>query len=407
MLAQRKIFVDTVWSALAHLFVRGGVVVAFMLWTTRLSVADFAALGHFNLLSTYVAAVALFGLSPLVIRHFAAPDDEGSARELGALLLLVGIMVLVASAIMSVVDVPSVAGMPRGWFILLVVTMMLGAVPTGALSGMRDFRGQALAAAVAATILVACAALPTARPSFAVLTLVGAFLAKVAIEALLALRRASAHGALVAPPRRDDLVTTARTFLVVGSAAIINPLGMWWLVDHLQDRADDLVFATFVIAWQWYAVGAFLAANLTKAIMPLQVRMAVEEKTRANARRLVLSASAIAVAGCAAAAAIVWAGRPVWTRFYADSLDLAMIVPLFLLAAASVAPLNMLGNQAVASRRNGVLVAAGLAWVAVLLATAGAALAAFGLPGIALSVVLANLAYMATSIVLLVRGDAL
>ncbi|MCJ8191958.1 hypothetical protein [Sphingomicrobium aestuariivivum] len=381
----RQLAAEASWAALAHLFMRGGIVVAFMVFSHGMLVDDFAAANEFNLSLSYLSSMALAGISPVVVRQFARLKDASEGREAGATLLLLAFAAL-AGVGMGLILAPAGerASLPL-IFALAITVVVLGAFPAAVLNGLRAFRSLALAAGLGAAFLLVAASLTNTLVE-AVLGITGALGIKAVCEWAIALRRIKLTGRPVALPDLAAFKAVMGSIARVGGSAILTAGALFAMTKLMREGQSALDFSLFAIGMQWYAMGAFVAGNVTKSLFPRQVAVAECGIDHHAQRRLLFQGVVLGVTGALLVIASAFAARPLIALAYGEAGAGAIdVIPLFIAVSLVAIPGNMVGNLAMAYHEEGAWLisslfgSATLLMALLILPVAGASLAAVSL----------------------------
>lgn len=366
----RQVFGEALWSAFAHLFMRGSLVVAFMMFSHSLPADNFAALNEFNLSISYLSAMMVFGLGPTTVRHFSNEANRSEGKSLGSVYLYFSLS-LFSSIILSYYFAPkNIGGAGTGIFAFLMAVVILGVFPNSALNGFRRYPQTAFAAGVAAVVLLLAAAL-TKTLLFAVVAVASAYLVKALVESVILFRSEYYSKFEFSIPDKQSLIGVGSSLLKIGSAAILAAGGLFAMTKILRDDISVTAFSEFAIGMQWYAIGAFAAANVTRVLLPRQVALAAQNGGNASGQRvLLLQGIIIGTAGAGVLVALSLLAQPFLGILYGSAAGaIENTIPLFLLAALTAVPVNMVGNVAVAHHREGVWLVATLFGVLAMLGT--------------------------------------
>jgi O-antigen/teichoic acid export membrane protein len=388
---------------------RGGFVVCFMILSHRLSPEAFAQLSYFHLTLGYVAAFSMLGLSVTTVRTFASASSSRQGHEGGAELAIFLAIAMIASISAWLWGKPQITGLPNYTFALVLPLLIIGAFSQGVLNGREEFRAMALVAIVASGVMVGCSVLASGGQALllAFAGLAGAYLVKLLGEGTMALRALRQAHIQIRKPAVGELRKILAAMSWLGVASITNAFGMWGLTSWMRTQLDDSSFGTFAVGIQWYAIGMFLAANITRVLMPLQVQMATAGRDAKSKLRVIVigGAAAIAVAMVAALSAFLFRG--VIAGLYDTRLpDLAYAIVAFTAAAATVSPLNIIGNYAVAEGKERLWTISSLAWLGFAV-VAGLVLKNWGSIGGAGVIAIANIGQAVTILSLLRRRGML
>ena len=385
---------------LSQLFVRGGLIVAFLIFARNFDAESFAALGYFNISLIAIVGTASLGSASLATKYFTLSDQgEADRRNLAALLLLMGAAAMSAGIVGILLPSDMFANLGKGPLFLVLMLAVLGATAAGGLVGRQAFVSLAWNGVLTVVIMLSLAWVAGRYGEFvwAAIAVVMAYGGKALLD-LLALAR---HLDLRRPDAQAWRQTIAAVAAMAGSSAIWA-LGMWGIATVVLSRLGVEAFAIYVVGIQWYAIGMFLAASLTRALMPRQV----EAARRGEDSRLVRPAMLWAMGVAALLAMLAWSARPWIDLAYGSALTgLGDILWLFIAASISVAPANMLSNQLIAEGREVQWLWAAIGW-AVMLAIGLLLALPYGLAAVVISLIAANLAMVALARLFLRKSRA-
>lgn len=347
----RKVAGDAGWSAVAHALQRGANVIAFMLLSHWLSPTLFAHVSYFNLAAIYVASFSLLGMATVITRAHARTVASDTANTQVRHVIIVITLALLAVLGTTLTGFPAIGPLPRSLFVLTIAALILDSLPYGVLSGHGQFRALAVtafASALTTLVLVGLGAIQGsaslavwALACGAVVKLIGDLLAA---RPFLRIQHRSLDGL-----RWSDFVEDLRSSGILALVSLLVVAGMWGIARIIKGDALE-EFAIYSIGLQWYAIGAFVAANATRAMLPVQVRLfELGADAQLKQRRLLMFGAILGTIPALALALFAYLSRDLIVMAYGSELAaVRLVVPISLCVAVTVAPLNMIGNAAVA-----------------------------------------------------------
>lgn len=360
----RQLLNNAALSALAQLFWRGALMLAFLIFARQLAVGDFADLAYFNITLTSVATIAAMGAGPAAARIYAGIEcGEAQMKEevaaLGALALAGALVAILLFA--TILDAPTLGNMGGFGFNVLIWLIVMGSIPANALNGLERYASMAIAALAGAIILLAFAYSWGNYADGALFALMIGYAAKLFAD----------HVAAWGPwsrTRQASMRAFKTVAKLMGSMAISGAafaIGVWGLATWVKDHLGEAEFARYAIGMQWYAIGAFGATNITRVLMPLQVRQVAGAADGSSAVRV---GAALAILSSLLLALLLWVGQGPLGAAYGDSIGtVGTIIPWFVAAAASIAVSNIIANRFLAANRSSLWMWVSLAWAAMLL----------------------------------------
>lgn len=363
---------------------------------------DGAALAGFVLVLAYGAAltsVANLGAAPRIIRAGAHTDSDAFIVGVAGATLLLALLALVPSTVywLFVAATPFLPGtVPPGevqaWVVLYALGLVLYTLAQSTLSTKGRYReagtGSLLQHGAAAVAGVAVGLGGNAGGA------VGAYFGAYCAGALLAFAASQRHLCDVWRRTGGWPGGAALRVAVAGSVSaslfgVITLAGFYFFLRVVQRELPVFDAATFALGFQLFQAGVFLPSVLGSIVVPKLVRVGREAGSGAADalhRRTALAYAAFGLAWVLAVLALA----PLLLRLYALPAAGAGALVLMQVAAALAAIQAYFIQRHVAAGRFGLLALAALVWLAA--GAAGLALAAPGLVGAVLALVLAYVA---------------
>lgn len=389
-----RLFGEASVVGLAHLAWRGAFLLLFLIFARGLGENAIATVGFINVTIVTLAGAVGMGAGPFTVRLFARAGmiDEKSWREDASALIMLLLVATIIATIAFFFMLPADQWV-GAWLAPIAGLAVIGTATNAALNGLRAYGIMLLNSSLAALVMLgfAVASMTTGSLLLGLVALAAGFAVKT-IADLIFLRRnmTRAKWELDGKAIRRTLVAA----FWMGGAGAVTSLGLWWLAKILLERLGEGDFARYLIGMQWYALGAFAVGQLTRVVMPLQVRAAVEGR-RLRRLAVLLLLGTLASLGFGT---VCYFARDLISSLYGDGLaDMGAVIWPFALASASVASANMLGNQLVAEGRERWWLVVSIGWAAMLFM----GMWQMGVPSLLaflLALVLANLTMMLLAI---------
>lgn len=360
----RQLLSNAALSALAQLFWRGALMLAFLIFARQLAVGDFADLAYFNITLTSVATIAAMGAGPAAARIYAERqgNQDQMSGDVMALTVISALTALVAIFLFSAIFQPPQVGLHgEAAFKMLLLLIVMGTVPANALNGLERYGRMVVAAIAAAVTLLAVSYQYGVSVDGALLALVAGYFVKFVADSR------AAHGpwnrfSISVPGTYRKIGKLMGTMAISGAAFAI---GVWGLATWVKDHLGEAEFARYAIGMQWYAIGAFGAANITRVLMPMQVRQVAGA---ADGRSAIRIGAGLAILSSLLLALLLRVGQGPLGAAYGDSIGaVGTIIPWFVAAAASISVSNIIANRFLAANRSSLWMWVSLAWAAMLL----------------------------------------
>lgn len=358
-----RLFGEAGLVGLAHLAWRGAFMLLFVIFARGLGAEAIATVGFVNVTIVALAGAVGMGAGPFTVRLFARAgliDEKQWREDASSLILLVFVATIVASVLFLFM-------LPRdqlvgAWLAPVAGLAVIGVATNSALNGLRAYGVMLVNSLIAAIVMTAfaVAAMVTNSLGLGLAALAAGFTVKTLAD-LYFLQRTMTRAEWVFSSA--SMKRTLVSAFWLGGAGAISAFGLWWLARTLIDTLGDAAFARYLIGMQWYALGAFAVGQLTRVVMPLQVRAAAQGR-RLGRLAVLLLLGTLASLGFGIAC---YFARDLVAALYGERIgDIGNVVWVFAVASASVASANMLGNQLVAEGRERWWLVVTICWAAML-----------------------------------------
>ena len=269
------------WVTTSRLLSRGSLVATSIILARNLDVQAFAAFSYFLLTISMLAVYASMGLGVTTNRYFVMGDNP-NAQQSKTIAAIVAISVVFSIALVLVVIIlPErlLVGefpIPRWAMALGVFAFSLGIVPQNALAGLEKYRQDAFLSVLSGGFVLGLAVYAAKMQSLelAMIALIGGSIIRVVGGAVIVIRAIGWHQILDGFPfSKSDAARVFSFSLPMFLVSLLASTGPW-VVGKIILNGDGSThaFALYAIGLQWFALGMFLPASVSRISMPRLVR---------------------------------------------------------------------------------------------------------------------------------------
>ncbi len=341
------------WVTTSRILSRGSIVVASMVLARTLDVRSFASFSYFLLTVSMVSAYASIGLGVAANRYFvgAANADEGKSDLIYNIFGLSVIFSLFAALIVLVIPHRLMVGtlqVPHWAIVLGVLFFSLEVVPQNGLNGLEKYYQDVILSTISAVIVVVIASIAAMSEdlNLAMLAVILGSISRFLGGSALVIRTVGySHimkGTINSAAHLRSIFNFSLPMFLVSLLASTGP----WAVGRIIFRGSggEHAFALYAIGLQWFSLGMFLPAAVSRISLPTLVRNFEQSRGKSIfVRQLknglmasVISASVVAVIG-------IFFSKYILLLYGKNYISQSWFVGIFLFVAIVASAAQMIG----------------------------------------------------------------
>jgi O-antigen/teichoic acid export membrane protein len=358
---QPGVFGQVAWVTISRILSRGSLLLASIIMAKALDVQGFASFSYFVLTVNMLATYASMGLGVTANRYFVDADkpDAEQSRTIAAMVSMsVLFSVILAFAVFLVPKTVLVGDLPvpRWAMVFGVFAFSLETIPQNALNGLEKYRFDAILSVFSGGAVVGMAVYAAAIQSLelAMIGLIGGSLVRVFGGAAIVMHTVGWRKFAVGFPFSiNDAIRVFSFSLPMFLGALLVSTGPWAVGRIiLSGNGGSYALALFAIGLQWFSLGMFLPASISRITVPRLVRSINAPTTSDPVKKHVMLGMSLSLASSGAVALSGLLFSPQIMALYGSNYSADVwFLGAFLLVAILAAAGQMMGILIVMSNR--------------------------------------------------------